>query len=102
MLKTSLQDIQQRQAEELARMQEQVEQDRLAYEEKIRTLEREQSDLNNMDPDSASARNLRSKIAEDERAAEYIAQNLEAEERTFNQKMKSESPLSTALEWYRR
>ena len=82
-------------------MQEQVARDRAAYEEKIRNLQRAQSDLNGMDPNSQTARNLGSQIAQGQRDAAEMARNLDAEDRTFQKKMKRQSLLVVSIEDYR-
>lgn len=68
-------------------MQEQVARDRAAYEEKIRNLQRAQSELNGMDPTSERARNLGSQIARGEKDAADMARNLDTEDKTFQKKI---------------
>ena len=89
-LKASLREIQQRQTADLAKMEEQVARDRAAYEDKIRNLQRAQSELDRMNPSSPTARNLQWQISESEQEAVEMARNLNAENKTFSKKMKSE------------
>lgn len=89
-LKSSLEEIQQRQAEDLARMQERIAQEQAAYEEKIRNLQRAQSDLNQMDPSSQAARDMQYQITQDQAEAARMAQNIAIEDKTFQKKAKSE------------
>lgn len=88
-LKATLEQLQQRQAEELAKMQEQVEKDRHEYEEKIQRLERAQSQLSYMDPASPESQALSRQIAQGQADVTEIGSRIEAQESTIQQKVKS-------------
>lgn len=80
-------------------MQEQVARDRAAYEEKIRNLQRAQSELNRMDPRSQTARNLGSRIALGREEAATLEKTLDAEDKTFRKKMKRKALFASGLKY---
>jgi uncharacterized phage infection (PIP) family protein YhgE len=70
-------------------MQERIAQEQAAYEEKIRNLQRAQSNLNRMDPNSQAAQDMQTQIIEGEAEVAQMAQNLAEEDKTFQRKVKS-------------
>lgn len=87
-LKMSLQDIMQRQAEELSKMHDQLERNRSIYEERVQNLERAQSHLGHMDPASPSTQAFAAQVEQERAAVDSMRQNLEAEKQGFRKKAK--------------
>lgn len=75
-------------------MQEQAQHFKTAYEEKIRLLEKEKNELNRMDSKSSAARNLRSKIQQDEADVAQTKAALDESEKTLGKKFKSKMQCS--------
>lgn len=83
-------------------MQEQAQLFKTAYEEKIRLLEQEKSDLKRMDSKSSAARDLRSKIQQDEADVAATQAALEETENTIGKKFKSKSRSRISSIWNRK
>ena len=64
-------------------------QEQAAYEERIRNLQRVKSDLNHMDPNSLSAKDMQSQVVEGEAEAARMAEGLAKKGEAFQKKMKS-------------